>query len=210
MPPTDTKRAYELIKDKIITIAMQPGSVINEATLMAETGLGRTPIREALKRLEAARLVTVSPRRGMFVTTINISDLGQIQEIRSVLDPLCVRLAIQRATAAEKAELRNLVNQAQAASVNGDVTALMDLDCRFHHLLAKATHNDLLIAENEMLYDLAGRIWHFYLDRLNPDDLAFDALEEIISGLEASEVTTAEQAVMRHIVHFGNAIRKCL
>jgi DNA-binding GntR family transcriptional regulator len=210
MPPTDTKRAYELIKDKIITIAMQPGSVINEATLMAETGLGRTPIREALKRLEAARLVTVSPRRGMFVTTINISDLGQIQEIRSVLDPLCVRLAIQRATAAEKAELRNLVNQAQAASVNGDVTALMDLDCRFHHLLAKATHNDLLIAENEMLYDLARRIWHFYLDRLNPDDLAFDALEEIISGLEASEVTTAEQAVMRHIVHFGNAIRKCL
>jgi DNA-binding GntR family transcriptional regulator len=189
---------------------MQPGSVINEATLMAETGLGRTPIREALKRLEAARLVTVSPRRGMFVTTINISDLGQIQEIRSVLDPLCVRLAIQRATAAEKAELRNLVNQAQAASVNGDVTALMDLDCRFHHLLAKATHNDLLIAENEMLYDLARRIWHFYLDRLNPDDLAFDALEEIISGLEASEVTTAEQAVMRHIVHFGNAIRKCL
>ena len=210
MPPTDTKRAYELIKDKIITIAMQPGSVINEATLMAETGLGRTPIREALKRLEAARLVTVSPRRGMFVTTINISDLGQIQEIRSVLDPLCVRLAIQRATAAEKAELRNLVNQAQAASVNGDVTALMDLDCRFHHLLAKATHNDLLIAENEMFYDLARRIWHFYLDRLNPDDLAFDALEEIISGLEASEVTTAEQAVMRHIVHFGNAIRKCL
>ena len=210
MPPTDTKRAYELIKDKIITIAMQPGSVINEATLMAETGLGRTPIREAIKRLEAARLVTVSPRRGMFVTTINISDLGQIQEIRSVLDPLCVRLAIQRATAAEKAELRNLVNQAQAASVNGDVTALMDLDCRFHHLLAKATHNDLLIAENEMLYDLARRIWHFYLDRLNPDDLAFDALEEIISGLEASEVTTAEQAVMRHIVHFGNAIRKCL
>ncbi len=210
MSPTDTQRAYELIQEKIITTEMLPGAVIQEAALMAETGLGRTPIREALKLLEAARLVTVSPRRGMFVTTINISDLAQIQEIRSVLDPLCVRLAAARATPAEMAELRNLVNQAEAASSNGDVKALMILDCRFHYLLAKATRNDLLVAENEMLYNLSRRIWHFYLDRLNPDDLAFDALQEITGALEAGDVDTAEQAIVRHIAHFGDAIRQCL
>ncbi len=107
-------------------------------------------------------------------------------------------------------ELRNLVHQAQPASSNGDVQSLMTLDCRFHYLLAKATRNDLLVAESEMLYNLSRRIWHFYLDRLNPDDLAFDALGAIVSALEAGNVDEAEQAVTRHIAHFGDAIRQCL
>ncbi len=210
MSLTDTQRAYELIQEKIIITEMPPGAVIQEAALMAEMGLGRTPIREALKLLEAARLVTVSPRRGMFVTAINITDLTQIQEIRIVLDPLCVRLMIQRATPAELAELRDLVNRAQTASSSGDVKSLMALDHRFHCLIAKGTRNDLLMAEQEMLYNLSRRIWYFYLNRLNPDDLAFDALDEIVTALETRDVARAEQAVIRHISHFGDAIRRCL
>ena len=96
MPVTDTQRAYELIRVKIITTQMPPGAVIHEGDLMAELGLGRTPIREALKLLEAQRLVSVSPRRGMFVAPINLADLGEIEEMRSVLDPLSVRLAAAR------------------------------------------------------------------------------------------------------------------
>src|SRR5512136_896893 len=112
---TDTQRAYELIKQKIITTEMPPGAVIQEATLMSELGLGRTPIREALKLLEAEHLVTVSPRRGMFVTPINISDLAKLQEIRAVLDMLIVRLAAQRVTPSDLAQMHAWVEETRAA-----------------------------------------------------------------------------------------------
>lgn len=218
MAVTDTQRAYELLQEKIVTTQMLPGSVIHEASLMAETGLGRTPIREALKMLEAERLVTVSPRRGMFVTTINISDLTEIQEVRSVLDLLCVRLAAQRITTAEVDEMRSLLAEIAAAvkggAANGhkpvDMGVLMGLDLRFHRLLARCTRNSILISEIEMLYNLSRRIWYYYLDRLSPQDLAFDAFPEVVDALERRDEARAERALSAHIVDFSSAIRKCL
>jgi DNA-binding GntR family transcriptional regulator len=205
---TDTQRAYERIKERIITTQMPPGAVIQETGLMAELGLGRTPIREALKLLEAEKLVVVSSRRGMFVTGVSISDLAEIQEIRSALDPLCVRLAVTRISAAELAEVREVVAAAQAPVENQDITALMALDRRFHALLAKAAGNELLEAELEMLYNLSARIWYLYLDRLVPSDLTFDVLAEILSALETKDTGRAEQAVLRHIRDFGDTVRQ--
>ncbi len=218
MAVTDTQRAYELIQEKIVTTEMPPGSVIHEASLMAEIGLGRTPIREALKMLEAERLVTVSPRRGMFVTTINISDLTEIQEVRTVLDLLSVRLAAQRITPAEVAEMRSLLVEIDAAVKGGtgnghkppDMRVLMALDTRFHRLLAAAARNSILVSEIEMLYNLSRRIWYYYLDRLSPADLAFGAFPEVVDALEQRDADRAERALSAHIADFSAAIRKCL
>jgi DNA-binding GntR family transcriptional regulator len=205
---TDTQHAYERIKERIITTQMPPGAVIQETVLMAELGLGRTPIREALKLLEAEKLVVVSSRRGMFVTGVSISDLAEIQEIRSVLDPLCVRLAIARISAAELVEIRRLVAAAQAPTGNSDMAALMTLDRRFHALLAKAACNELLEAELEMLYNLSARIWYLYLDRLIPGDLTSDTLVEILAALETKDAGRGEQAILRHIRDFGDTVRQ--
>jgi DNA-binding GntR family transcriptional regulator len=218
MAVTDTQRAYELIQEKIVTTQMPPGSVIHEASLMAEIGLGRTPIREALKMLEAERLVTVSPRRGMFVTTINISDLAEIQEVRSVLDLLSVRLAAQRITPAEVAELRSVLREIEVAvrgpAGNGhraaDMGLLMTLDTRFHRALAAAARNSILISEIEMLYNLSRRIWYYYLDRLSPEDLAFHVFPEVVDALEQLDADRAERALSAHIADFSVAIRKRL
>jgi GntR family transcriptional regulator, rspAB operon transcriptional repressor len=205
---TDTQRAYERIKERIITTQMPPGAVIQEAVLMAELGLGRTPIREALKLLEAEKLVVVSSRRGMFVSGVSISDLAEIQEIRAVLDPLCVRLAVARITPVELAEMRSLVETGQALVEQGDARALMALDRRFHALLAESSCNELLETELEMLYNLSTRIWYLYLDRLEQGDLAFGALAEILQALETKDVGRAERAILEHIHDFGDAVRR--
>ena len=207
---TDTQRAYELIKQKIITTEMPPGGVIQEAALMSELSLGRTPIREALKLLEAEHLVTVSPRRGMFVMPINISDLAKLQEIRSVLDLLIVRLAAQRVTPADLAQMRAWVEETQSAEPEGDMRSLMTLDRRFHLLLGESTRNELLATENETLYNLSARIWYYYLDQLCPGDLALEALIALVSALEAGDVSGAEQAMSRHISDFSDSIRRCM
>jgi DNA-binding GntR family transcriptional regulator len=210
MPPTDTQRAFELLRNRIVTTQMLPGTVIQEAALIADLGLGRTPIREALKLLEAQLLVHVSPRRGIFVAPINIADLVEIQEIRAVLDPLCVRLAATRITPTELAALQELVTTAKEVEAREDVGELLRLDQRFHQLLVESTRNQLLQLEIERLYDLSLRIWHYYLDRTSPEDLAIDALEDVVDALRRTNVVQAERAMIRHIQHFGDSIRRCL
>ncbi len=210
MPPTDTQRAFELLRKRIVTTQMPPGTVIQEAALIADLGLGRTPIREALKLLEAQHLVHVSPRRGIFVTPINIADLVEIQEVRAVLDPLCVRLALRRITADELAALQELLDKAKEAEERGEVRELLELDRCFHYLLAVSTRNQLLQAEIERLYDLSMRIWYYYLDRAYPEDLAIDALQDVLDALRAHDANRAERAMFRHIEHFGDSIRRCL
>ena len=77
----------------IVTLELAPGSVIDEAELQEELQMGRTPIREALKRLSLESLVSIVPRRGMFVTNIGINDLQRLLEVRLELETLAVRLA---------------------------------------------------------------------------------------------------------------------
>ena len=75
-------RAYGAVKEKLVLLQIQPGSPINESELASELGVGRTPIREALKRLEMDHLVVSYPRRGTFATTVDIAELAEITELR--------------------------------------------------------------------------------------------------------------------------------
>ena len=210
MALTDTQKAYELIKEKIVTIQMRPGAMIQEAELISELGLGRTPIREALKRLEAEKLVVVSPHRGTFVADITISDLTQIQEIRLVLDTLCVHLAVERITFEELAEMRRLIEEMRVTTKKQDQRALMALDHRFHRLLAGSAHNKFLAPQVEMFYNLSLRIWHMYMSQIKPTDLMLGAFTEILSAIESRDVASAEKAMQQHIRQFGESVKAYL
>ena len=79
---TNADRAYEVVRDRLVMLDIRPGEPINDDRLAAELGLGRTPVREALKRLERDRLVIAYPRRGTFATAVDMTDLADISEIR--------------------------------------------------------------------------------------------------------------------------------
>jgi DNA-binding GntR family transcriptional regulator len=210
MALTDAQRAYEQLKERIITVQMTPGTVIQIDQLMADLGLGRTPIREALKLLEAEQLVVVSPRRGMFVADVTITDLLQIHEIRMELDSLCVCLAVERITDAQLNAMRILVGELNDCEGRCDQTTLLQLDRRFHVLLAEAAHNRLLLAEFEKLYNLSLRIWYLCVSHLAPSDLAEDAFREILAAIETKDVARANLAMRRHILHFHESIKQYL
>ena len=209
MSLTDMQRAYALIKERIITTQMPPGSLIQELALMKEFGIGRTPIREALKQLEMEKLVVISPRRGMFVAEVTLTNLAQIQEIRDVIDSLAVRLAVQRATPHEIEALRCLLDETGEAELL-DARQTMTFDRRIHELLARATHNELLAAELERYYGYSLRIWYLYLSQLGPTDLAMDAFREVLAGIETGDAARAEAAMRWHIQDFGEAIKRHL
>ncbi len=203
---TDADKAYLQIKEKIITVEMPPGSVIREAQLMEELGLGRTPIREALKQLEKENLVVVVPRRSIFVADIAITDLQQIYEVRVELESLCARLAAGRITPEQLVEMRRLVDEYRHID-RGDKKLLMTLDGHFHRLLAQAADNKFLRSEFELFYNLSMRIWYLALNHIQPDTVDVEAHIELLAAIEARDGNWAEQVMRQHIRHFHDTIR---
>jgi DNA-binding GntR family transcriptional regulator len=207
---TDSHKAYTQIKERIITTQMPPGSVIHESELMKQLELGRTPIREALKQLQAEKLVVVAPRRGMFVSDVAITDLQNIQEVRLELESLCARLAVERITPAQLAEFASLVDQLLTRQGQRDQKQLIEVDRQLHYLIAQAAGNKLLLAEFEMHYSLSLRIWYLYLDRLEPADLDIQAFAEILAAIRTQDASRADRAMRGHITHFQDSIKQHL
>ena len=107
-PESLAERAYREIRDRLVMLDIRPGSPINEDQLGASLAIGRTPVREALKRLANERLVVAYPRRGTFATDVNITDLGHISEVRQHLEPIAAASAARRATATQRTFLADL------------------------------------------------------------------------------------------------------
>src|ERR1044072_1469456 len=95
-------QAYYRIREMIVTLELPPGSLLSERELMERLRLGRTPVREALRALARERLVEVYPRRGMFVSSVDVRDLAGLSEVRSTLEPRAARLAAERAPEADR------------------------------------------------------------------------------------------------------------
>ncbi len=209
MKPTDAEKAYSKIKGKIVTTKMTPGSVISEAQLMEELNLGRTPIREAIKQLQAENLVTVTPRRGMYVADVKVTDLTQIFEVRVELESLAARLATRRITEEQLAKLKLLADKYQRVDPN-DKEALIDIDHDFHSLIIEAADNKFLLKELEHFYNLSLRIWYLAINYTQPEDIDIGAHIEILEAIEAGDAQTAGQRIKIHIEEFHQTIKRYL
>jgi DNA-binding GntR family transcriptional regulator len=207
MKPTNAEKAYTQIKGKIITAEMPPGSVINEAQLMEEFALGRTPIREAIKQLQSENLVMVTPRKGMYVTDIAVTDLLQIFEVRIELESFATKLAAERISEDELNDLKKLAKAYQEVDVSNK-DDLIKLDGEFHTLLARATHNKFLIKEIEQYYNLSLRIWYIALNFAKPEDIDVDAHIEILEAIQAQNAKKAGQRMRLHIQDFHKTIKQ--
>jgi DNA-binding GntR family transcriptional regulator len=166
-------------------------------------------VREALKQLQAENLVIVTPRRGMNVADIAITDLAQIFEVRVELEALCVRLAAQRATQKELDRLKDLVEAFQKKNYKGK-QYLIELDSEFHSLLARASQNKFLIKELEHFYNLSLRIWYLAINYTKEEDIDVGAHLGIVEAIEAKTGDLAAQRMRRHIERFHKKIRQYL
>jgi DNA-binding GntR family transcriptional regulator len=204
-----SEKAYHLIKEKIIKLEMAPLSVVDEQTLREELDLGRTPIREALHRLSAEGLVTIAPRRGMFVAEISITDLSKIFEVRMTLEGLCARLAAQRITQDQIAQMEMTLMDLEAIS-DADAETLMRIDERFHSLLYQAADNEFLVEILDRLHALSMRLWRLVLNNIADMRGAVMQHREITTALKAGDGNRAEELVCEHIAEFQQKIKAAL
>jgi len=203
------ERAYLLIRDQIVTLRLAPGSVIEEARLREELGLGRTPIREALQRLAHENLVTFIPHRGTFVSDINLTDLHRLTEVRTEMEGYAARLAAERATARDRAQMEALM--AELSTIDeADVQNLMRLDQRIHRLVYQATRNVFLQTMLEESFNLSLRIWFLGLDRGVRLKEAVEEHRQLLDAIVSRDARKAEAVMRQHITGFEHAIRKVL
>ncbi len=205
-----SEAAYRILKEKIVTLELPPASLLNEANLMAELGLGRTPIREALLRLAFENLVVILPRRGTIVADLNISDLQKIFEMRLQLEIYAVQLAAERATPAQLAEMELLFAHANEIIQQGDPHQLMQLDHQAHQLLAKAAHNEFLEETLERLYNHGLRLWYLLLHKVSRLPEAIEEHREIIAALKAGQGERAAEIMRAHITNFQAQLMSAL
>jgi DNA-binding GntR family transcriptional regulator len=203
------ERAYLLIRDQIVTLRLAPGSVIEEASLREELGLGRTPIREALQRLAHENLVTFVPHRGTFVSDINLTDLHRLTEIRAELEGYAARLAADRATVGDREQMQELIAELSTIDET-DARRLMRLDQRIHRLIYQATRNAFLQAMLEETFNLSLRIWFLGLDRGVKLKQAVEEHRRLLDAIVSRDANAAESVMRQHVAGFEHAIRKVL
>jgi DNA-binding GntR family transcriptional regulator len=201
-------RAYFAIRDLIVTLELPPGAPVREPELVVQLGIGRTPIREALRRLAQERLVEVFPRRGMFVTTVDVRDLARLCEVRAVLEPEAALLAAERATQADLDELQDLLAVLELRRRRDD-RWLIELDQRIHRAIYRASHNPFLAETLEQYYTHALRIWMLALART---DLGAAVREhaELLDAILRGRGDHAAELMRAHVELFEESMRDVL
>lgn len=193
-------RAYELIKERIISLELDPGMAINGIALARQVGMPPAPVNEALARLiDENWLERVED--GVKVTEDTMAGiLRQLFEVRSVLEGLCARLAVERATEEQIVALEAMMPELEDAARRADPQAWIQLDQRFHEIINAAAGNLFLEDVLARLYTLDMRIFYTILNRLTDLPRVVEGQRAIVTALRARDAREAERALTGHIL----------
>jgi DNA-binding GntR family transcriptional regulator len=197
--------AYTGIRRRIVSLALAPGSAVNEAALAAELGVGLAPVRSAPQRLAWENFVVILPRRGTLVAELDAADLQEIFELRVELEGLAARLAAESAGEHERGSLRALVERTRGALASGDHVALIELDRELHAAIAEAAGNTLLAANLDWLYGHVLRLWSVALDRVDALGASVAEHEGVVEAIARGDAAQAHARMQEHVRRFQAA-----
>jgi len=212
------EQAYARLRRLICTAELEPGSVIVESELCEQLGVGRTPVREALRALASEHLIDVYPRRGMFVAGVDPRDLKAISEVREVLEPFAAKLAAERRDEADLVVINELLVDLSAYERSGveldrswsSDRVLMDLDERIHNVVYQASHNAYLSHDLDSYYTHALRIWFLGLTKVTHLHQAVLEHREILEAIRDGDAERAAVVMGKHIEGFEAEMRLAL
>jgi DNA-binding GntR family transcriptional regulator len=200
------ERAYVELRDRIVTLHLPPGTVLREDALMEEMGIGRTPLREAVKRLALENLVEVQPRRGTFVTEVEASDIQNITEVRAELEAYAAELAANRLDPETRSMGEALLREIEALDGGGDQENLMRFDERIHRFTWEAARNPHLTQTLERYFTHSLRIWYLVLDRVPTLGHAVHDQTQLLEAILDRNGPHARTIMHEHVLAFQREI----
>jgi len=209
-PPSLRARAYEEIERRINTLAFKPGDFLSEAHIVQILGIGRMPVREALSQLDVEGIVEVVPRKGVVVKPVSLNDVLEIIEVRLLLEVRSAALAAERANREDLHAMARLLDESRRLIEPRDLEGSMNLDRRFHALIANATRSRTLTEILRGLHNKLLRFWflslaeHQHLQRIHDEHLS------IYEAIARGDPEAARQAMLSHIEAFRTNIVRAL
>lgn len=197
---------FHTLRQAILKGELKPGERLMEIQLAKKLGVSRTPIREAIRKLELEGLVLMIPRKGAEVAEITEKNLRDVLEVREALEKLAVQLACDQITKAGVRKLREAAEAFEEALTGSNVTEIAEADEHFHDLISLATGNQKLI---QILNNLREQMYRYRIEYLKDEAVFPQLLQEHESLIRAIEERRKEQAVeivCRHIVNQAETI----
>ena len=190
---------FNTLRQAILTGDLKPGERLMEIHLANKLGVSRTPIREAIRKLELEGLVIMIPRRGAEVAQITEKSMMDVLEVRRTMDALCVELACDRITEEEKELLQNACVDFEDAVKTGDFSMIAKTDVAFHDIIVAATRNVRL---SQMVNNLAEQMYRYrfeYIKDSSQHSRLVQEHKEICSGIVNGDKEKALEAIEAHI-----------
>lgn len=201
-PLTVSESVYQKLRDHLIFGYFKPGQRLAEEQLAEQMGVSRTPVREALLRLEQEGLIQMLPRQGAVVRRISLEEARQVYEVRALLEGLAARLTVQHMTPQDLSAIRKALDASFEVMEQGDTRSLVIHNNHFHDLIGDTSRNVVLKKILNLLHTqvnlLRITLWSTFPDRL---EQTLREHERIYEAMAAGDEDGAEQAAREHIVH---------
>jgi DNA-binding GntR family transcriptional regulator len=201
-----SERAYGQLRDRIVTLRLAPGTVLREDELMRELEIGRTPLREAVKRLALENLVAVQPRIGTYVTSVDAADIVHISEVRAELEAQAAELAARRMDDGLRERGESLLEQVRTLDRSADADTLMALDEAIHRFAWEGSRNPYLVETLERYFVLSLRVWYVVLDRVPGLGSAVFDHARLLEAILGRDGAGARALMHEHVIEFEREI----
>ena len=200
---------FETLRDAIIKQVLKPGERLMEIQLADEMGVSRTPVREAIRKLELEGLVVMVPRKGAYVAGVSMKDIHEVYEVRAALEMLAVSLAAERITDEELDALERQVLRESEAEANADEHSLDNIiyiDSSFHDIIYQAAHNQRLVQFVNILQEQLQRFRAASLSRPGRSKTALEEHKQIVEALAERNGELAAKLAKEHIDNAESAM----
>ncbi|HYE12518.1 MAG TPA: GntR family transcriptional regulator [Patescibacteria group bacterium] len=201
---------FETIRNAIISGDLKPGERVMEVQMAESLGVSRTPVREAIRKLELEGLVIMLPRKGAYVSDLSVKDLTEVMEIRASLEGLAAGLASIRIDEAEIEDLEVRALKFHKSIEDEDVDVLILRDLEFHDAIFRASRNERLIQLNNNLIEQVQRFREIYHKKVHKSKETSKEHYEIVEAISNRDVDKAEKLARVHIENAEKSILKTM
>ena len=201
-----SEKVFSILRDRIVNLEYPPETRLVEEELCKEFKVSRTPLREALHKLEEMNLIQAIPRYGTIVKPINVNEVRNAYEVKVHLESLAGSLAAQRATPDQLDRLKETLDRFNAARERGETTT--ELDVLFHEIIYEATHNDVLETSLKQLTSRCIRLCRLLIPQYLGTNFSQITLTEIYRAIQARDHELTAILCQEHSQHYLELLRE--
>jgi len=199
---------FETLKEAILTGKLEPKERLMEIKLANQLGVSRTPVREAIRKLELEGLVIMEPRKGAYVSDISFKDIIDTLEVREALETFAVKLAIEKNTVEKISEIEILNKNFKEAYKDKDIEKMVEFDTKIHSEILRLSNNKKLISFMEELNEIMQRFrLIFFNETYNPKRID-EEHQAVMKALKNKDVEGAQEAMRKHLCTLKEDIKK--